>query len=119
MEPSREEIAVGAGRIKEETTAGPTVDTINNYIHCVNQSMAAKTIAVDSEAYALLAKSKRPGETFSDVVKRSIRPRRALTDFAGAWKDMDPKEWARIEGAIFEGRRLDSTRHQRLASHWK
>jgi predicted CopG family antitoxin len=81
--------------------------------------MADKTLAVDREAYALLAKAKHQGETFSDVVKRSVRPRRLLTDFAGTWEDMDPKEWARIRATIIEGRRLDTERQKRVLSRWK
>jgi predicted CopG family antitoxin len=76
--------------------------------------VAAKTIALDREAYGLLARAKRPGETFSDVVKRTVRPRRPLTDFAGAWKDVDPAKIAELKAWIVEGRRPDSARQQRL-----
>jgi predicted CopG family antitoxin len=88
--------------------------TFNNYIQCVKTSVAAKTIALDHEAYALLAKSKRPGETFSDVVKRTVRPRRPLTDFAGVWKGMDRKQWTEINAVIAKGRRPDVSRRRNL-----
>ncbi|HEV2429384.1 MAG TPA: antitoxin VapB family protein [Thermoplasmata archaeon] len=69
--------------------------------------MASKTIALDSEAYSVLAKAKRPGETFSHVVKRMLRPRRPLTDIAGAWKDLPNATIEEIRHTICRGRTLD------------
>ncbi len=67
-------------------------------------------MALDPEAYALLARAKRPGETFSEVVKRSLRTRRPLAEFAGAWKHLSADEVRRIRGSVAAGRRLDAKR---------
>ncbi len=72
--------------------------------------MAAKTVALDPEAYALLAKAKQPGETFSDVVKRSLHTRRPLVEFAGAWKHLSAQELRLIRGSIAAGRKGDAKR---------
>lgn len=76
--------------------------------------MRSKSISLDAEAYELLRAQKRPGESFSDVVKRELRPKRPLSDFVGIWKDMPEGEFEEVKAIIREGRRLDLERQNRL-----
>jgi predicted CopG family antitoxin len=77
--------------------------------------MASKMVSLDTEAYELLKAKKRPGESFSEVVKRVAAPKRPLSDFIGIWKDMPKGELDEVNEIIKEGRRLDLERQNRLA----
>ena len=50
-----------------------------------------KTVTLSEDAYAALARLKKEGESFSDVVRRLARGSRSLLEFAGDWKDF-PEE---------------------------
>lgn len=60
--------------------------------------MSSHTVALDAEAYAALKAHKRASESFSDVVKRLVRPWEPISSAAGLWKDMSPKERREIDG---------------------
>lgn len=77
--------------------------------------MAAKTIALDEEAYALLRERKRSSETFSDVVKRVARPRRPLTDFVGVWAGDTTDEAREFDRARADLRKRDLVRIRRIS----
>ncbi len=81
--------------------------------------MPPKNVVLREEAYDFLAKEKRPGETFSDVVLRLRGATKPLTSFAGAWKDMPKENLAKIREAIRSGRELDRKRMDRLLSRGK
>ncbi len=63
--------------------------------------MVARTISLSQDAYQALADSKRPGESFSDVVRRLAR-RRSLTELVGV---VDRKAADAIAEAIEANRR--------------
>jgi predicted CopG family antitoxin len=58
--------------------------------------VASKNVALAEDAYNLLARQKRPGESFSDVVRR-IAGRPNPMDYVGAWSDMTDAEAARMK----------------------
>jgi predicted CopG family antitoxin len=73
--------------------------------------METKTIALDREAYELLRRRRRKGETFSDAVKRIARDPRPLSDFAGAWRThLSERDIREIQEAIARGRAADRER---------
>ena len=76
--------------------------------------MSAKTVALDSEAYEMLRRHRRNGETFSEAVKRLSGRRRSILEFAGSWRDMPPEDLAKLRSFLAEGRRRDRDRMERL-----
>lgn len=76
--------------------------------------METTSIALDRDAYDLLRGQKRPGESFSQVVKRLAGNRRRLSSFVGAWKDMPEKTLREIQAERKRLRELDEVRFERL-----
>jgi predicted CopG family antitoxin len=76
--------------------------------------LSAKTVALDVEAYEMLRRQRRTGETFSETVKRLSGKRRSILAFAGVWKDIPAKDLERIRSFLSEGRRRDRERTERL-----
>lgn len=67
--------------------------------------MPTKTVSLSEDAYELLSREKRPGESFSDVVRRLTSKKHPLSYFAGAWKNMPAEKRQMIEDAIGTGRK--------------
>jgi predicted CopG family antitoxin len=76
--------------------------------------MSAKTVALDMEAYEMLRRQRRDGETFSEAVKRLSGRRRSILAFAGIWKEMPAEDLERVRSFLAEGRRRDRERTERL-----
>lgn len=47
--------------------------------------MATKTITIMEDAYERLARAKLPNESFSDTIRRELKPKRPLMDLWGSW----------------------------------
>lgn len=54
--------------------------------------MSVRTVTLSTDAYAALSARKKPGESFSDVVRRLAGLDRSPLEFAGAWSDYPPAE---------------------------
>ena len=62
------------------------------YMHIV--FTMTKVISLSNKAYQTLKDSKKPGESFSDVVLRVVseKKKKSLLEFAGTWKGDDIDE---------------------------
>ena len=54
--------------------------------------MAVKTITIDMDAYELLARHKRPGQSFSTVIKHQFGPRKTAAALLRALPSLTLKE---------------------------
>ncbi len=50
--------------------------------------MGTKNIAIMEDAYKLLLVRKMANESFSDVIRRELKRKKNIMEFAGAWKDI-------------------------------
>lgn len=65
----------------------------------------ARTVAVSDEAYELLLKAKLPGESFSDVIKRSLKREMRLMDIFGSGT-LSKKDWLEARKALERSQKL-------------
>jgi predicted CopG family antitoxin len=77
--------------------------------------MAVKTITIDMEAYETLARHKRPGQSFSQVIKERLASRGTGRDLARALEGVLPDERVldAIDG-VTRRRRVDRPRRVKL-----
>ncbi len=73
----------------------------------------AKTIAVSDDVYELLLKAKLPNESFSDVIRRSIKKGMKLTDIAGS-KTISKEDWEKVLKAFEPQRKADEGKRRKL-----
>src|SRR3989344_5305550 len=51
--------------------------------------MGTKTISIMDDVYKLLLRNKMRSESFSDVIRRNLKKKRDIMEFAGAWKNIN------------------------------
>ena len=66
--------------------------------------MATKNIAITEDAYDLLRRYKRPGESFSEVIRNFFGKKRRLSSYCGIWENMPEAAWAELEGNLNKAR---------------
>jgi predicted CopG family antitoxin len=68
--------------------------------------MGTKNISIMEDVYRLLIARKMQNESFSDVIRRELKRKRNIMEFAGAWKDIiGDKEAENMKKAIKELRK--------------
>jgi len=72
-----------------------------------------KVIMVSDEVYEKLKRMKKPGESFSDVIKRLLKDKPKLTDIAGS-KTITKRDWQKIEEIFKDRDKLDELRRNYL-----
>ncbi|MFH1590937.1 MAG: antitoxin VapB family protein [archaeon] len=69
--------------------------------------MTTKTITIMEDAYELLRRAKLPNESFSDTIRREVRPKKNILSFCGA---LSKEEGTDLKTAIEENRKLNRRR---------
>lgn len=54
--------------------------------------MGTKTISIMDDAYDLLVRNRRKGESFSSVIRRITEKKRDIMEFAGIWQNKSDEE---------------------------
>lgn len=62
--------------------------------------MATKTISIMNDVYDLLAARKAKGESFSDVLRKTLHKKRSIMEFAGAWSHVSDADIEVMKGEI-------------------
>lgn len=67
--------------------------------------MGTKTISIMNDVYKLLIARKRANESFSEIIRRTLKKKSNIMDFAGAWKDMSEEEAEKMKKIIYDLRK--------------
>ncbi len=62
--------------------------------------MATKNISIMEDVYRMLLARKRASESFSDVLRREIKSKRDIMEFAGAWKNISDADAEKMKEDI-------------------
>ena len=70
--------------------------------------MVVKNISIMEDVYKMLLARKKARESFSDVIRRTVKEKKDIMEFAGAWKDMSNKDVEEIKENIRKVRKKSS-----------
>lgn len=62
--------------------------------------MGTKNISIMEDVYRLLLARKRARESFSDVIRRSVKEKRNIMEFVGGWKHISDVEIDKMKNDI-------------------
>ena len=67
--------------------------------------MAVKNISIMEDVYMMLLARKKSSESFSDVIRRTVKEKRDIMQFAGAWKNISDERIEEMKENIKEMRK--------------
>jgi predicted CopG family antitoxin len=62
--------------------------------------MVVKNISIMEDVYRLLLARKRHNESFSDVIRKTMKNKNNIMDLAGAWKNVSDEDSEKIKDEI-------------------
>lgn len=62
--------------------------------------MGTKTISIMDDVYDLLVQAKNSDESFSDIIRRTIKSQSDLKDVIGGWSDLTDEQFNLIENTV-------------------
>ncbi len=71
-----------------------------NTCTCICTHMGTKTISIMDDVHRLLVVNRYEDESFSDVIRRTLKKKRKLSEFAGVWNNISDKEIEEINKNI-------------------
>lgn len=75
------------------------------YVPICIHSMVTKNIALTEEAYEVLKRHKRSGESFSKIVIAHFKKKHHLLDYAGFWEGIPQTTWEALKLGAEEARK--------------
>ena len=75
--------------------------------------MGTKTISIMDDVYKLLLRNKMRSESFSDVIRRNLKKKRDIMEFAGALMG-NANEWGDIKKKIYDDRKKFKLRSYKI-----
>ncbi|MEK6915457.1 MAG: antitoxin VapB family protein [Nanoarchaeota archaeon] len=76
----------------------------NIYI-CLCVHMVVKNISIMEDVYRMLLARKKVNESFSDLLRRTVKEKRDIMEFAGAWKNISDERIGEMKKDISEMRK--------------
>lgn len=71
------------------------------YIYvCVHIHMVVKNISIMEDVYLMLLLRKARNESFSEVIRKTLKSKRDINSLAGAWKNISNDDSERIKDEI-------------------
>ena len=75
--------------------------------------MRTTTVTLEDDAYELLKRASRPGESFSQTVRRLATRRGSILDFWGMWSELSEREVRNVRAIRSHSRARDLARQSK------